>query len=78
MSRENVVPFELFSRAGMSRRGAPDKRQSVAPATFQIECPRCAAVFRFEPDPIRLDPEILCTGCDTMIPLAIQGRADSG
>jgi hypothetical protein len=78
LSRENVVPFQRSSRIGMARRGAPDKRQTVFAETLEIECPNCAAVLCFEPSLLAQGPEILCAGCDVVIPLRIQGRADLG
>jgi hypothetical protein len=61
----------------MARRGAPDKRQRVFAETIEMECPNCAAVLCFEPSLLG-QPEILCAGCDALIPLGIPGRADLG
>lgn len=77
MSRKNVVPFQRFSRIGMARRGAPDKRQPAFSGTLEVECPNCFAVLCFEPSLLAQGPEILCAGCDLVIPLRIH-RADSG
>ncbi len=68
MSRENVVPFQPSDRSGM-RRGAPDKRQEPSLNTLEVECPRCAAVLCFEAGLPSVDPEILCTGCGSVIPV---------
>ena len=73
MSEKNVVRFHPSPRAGMARRGAPDKTQSAQPETVEVECPYCAAVLCLEAGGLALRLEILCAGCDTMIPLG--GRA---
>jgi len=73
LSRENVVPFQRSSRIGMARRGAPDKRQAFTD-TLEVECPNCAAVVCFEPALLAQGPEILCAGCDLVIPLVAPGR----
>ena len=78
MSRENVVPFQRSSRIGMARRGAPDKRQQASAESFEVECPNCAAVLCFEPSLLANGPEILCAGCDLVIPLAVHGREIGG
>lgn len=70
MSEENVVRFHPSPRAGMARRGAPDKTQPAQPETVEVECPSCAAVLCLEAGGLALRPEILCAGCDTMIPLS--------
>jgi hypothetical protein len=54
----------------MARRGAPDKTQAPPPETVEVECPYCAAVISLETGVPALDPEVLCAGCDTAIPLA--------
>ncbi len=69
MSEENVVRFHLSPRAGMARRGAPDKTQSPQPETVEVECPYCAAVLRLESGSLALRPQVLCAECDTAIPL---------
>jgi hypothetical protein len=73
VSEENVVRFHPSPRAGMARRGAPDKTQPAQPETVEVECPYCAAVLCLEAGGLALRPEILCAGCDSMIPLS--GRA---
>jgi hypothetical protein len=70
VSEENVVRFHPSPRAGMARRGAPDKNQSAQSETVEVECPYCAAVLCLEAGGLALRPEILCAGCDTMIPLS--------
>jgi hypothetical protein len=70
VSEQNVVRFYPSSRAGMARRGAPDKSQSPQPETVEVECPYCAAVLCLEAGVLALGPEVLCAGCDTTIPLA--------
>ena len=72
MSEENVVRFHPSPRAGMARRGAPDKSQSPRFETVEVECPYCAAVLCLEAGVLSLAPEVLCAGCDTAIPLAMR------
>ena len=72
MSEQNVVPFAPSPRAGMARRGAPDKTQGPPPGTVEVECPSCAAVTCLEMGTLAIDPEVLCAGCDTTIPLAMR------
>ena len=74
MSEENVVRFHPSPRAGMARRGAPDKTHSPSSETVEVECPYCAAVLCLEPGAVALRPEVQCAGCDTAIPLS-SGRA---
>jgi hypothetical protein len=69
VSEENVVRFHPSSRAGMARRGAPDKTQSPQSETVEVECPYCAAVLCLEAGFLALRPEVLCARCDTTIPL---------
>jgi hypothetical protein len=69
VSEQNVVRFYPSPRAGMARRGAPDKSQSPR-ETVEVECPYCAAVLCLEAGILALRPEVLCAGCDTTIPLA--------
>ena len=70
MSEENVVRFHPSPRAGMARRGAPDKTHSPRSETVEVECPFCAAVLCLEAGVLALRPEVLCAGCDTTIPVA--------
>jgi hypothetical protein len=77
VSEENVVRFDPSPRAGMARRGAPDKTQAP-PETMEVECPYCAAVISLETGILPLDPEVLCAGCDATIPLAGAETADLG
>ena len=72
MSRDNVVPFAAPSRDALARRGAPDKAR--VPVTVEIECPRCAAVLCVDAGALSVDPEILCSGCDTSFSL-VRGEA---
>jgi len=69
VSDENVVRFDPSPRAGMARRGAPDKTQSPPPDAVEIECPFCSAVLCLEAGITALRPEVLCAGCDATIPL---------
>ncbi len=70
MSEENVARFHPSPRAGMARRGAPDKTHSPRSETVEVECPFCAAVLCLEAGVLALRPEVLCAGCDTTIPVA--------
>ena len=72
MSEENVVRFHPSPRAGMARRGAPDKTQSPQFESVEVECPYCAAVLCLEAGFPALRPEVLCGGCGTSIPLGGQ------
>jgi ribosomal protein S27E len=74
VSEENVVRFDPSPRTGMARRGAPDKAQAPPPKTVEVECPNCDAVTSLEAGILTLDPEVLCAGCDTTIPLEEGGR----
>jgi hypothetical protein len=78
VSENNVIRFDPSLRAGMARRGAPDKTQAPLPQTVEVECPYCAAVISLETGVLSLDPEVLCAGCDTAIPLAGAETADLG
>lgn len=69
MNPDNVVPFRPSSRSGMARRGAPDKTCGPTAEAFEIECPRCAAVLCFEAASFSRNLEVLCTGCETAIPV---------
>jgi hypothetical protein len=69
---DNVVPFRPSLRNGMARRGAPDKAHGLPAETFEVECPRCAAVLCLEAASFSRNPEVLCAGCETAIPL--EGR----
>ncbi len=75
MSEENVLRFDPSSRSGMARRGAPDKTQ---PRTVEVECPFCAAVLCLDAAILRLRPEVLCAGCDSVIPIAEDEAIDIG
>ena len=70
MSQQNVVRFEPSLRAGMARRGAPDKTQAPSFETVEVECPYCDAVLRLDAGILPLRPEVLCAACDTTILLA--------
>ena len=72
MSEHNVVPFAPSPRAGMARRGAPDKTHGPSSQTVDVECPSCFAVLRLERGILALDPEVLCAGCDATIALAMR------
>ncbi len=76
MSEENVVRFHLSPRAGMARRGAPDKTQSPQSETVEVECPYCAAVLRLEASSLPRRREVLCAGCDTAILLGVSRTVD--
>ncbi|MFN2384843.1 MAG: hypothetical protein ABR576_00890 [Thermoanaerobaculia bacterium] len=67
MNRDNVVPFEHPHRAGLARRGSPDKLRALIEDTIELECPRCAAVLCL--DAARLLPwkVVLCASCDSPI-----------
>lgn len=78
MSEENVVRFHPSSRAGMARRGAPDKTQSPQSETVEVDCPYCAAVLCLEAGFLALRSEVLCAGCDTTIPLGGSQAIDIG
>lgn len=71
MSNDNVARFDLESRGGMARRGAPDKEGSSNAETVSVECPQCDAVLCLDAAVIALNPEVLCAGCDATVPLAI-------
>lgn len=72
MNRENVLRFDPAPRAGMARRGAPDKRQRPSPETVEVECPFCAAVVCLDARVAALRPEVLCAGCDSTIPIDVE------
>ena len=78
MNEDNVVPFDPSARAGMARRGAPDKTQPRPVETVEIECPFCGAVVCLEAPIAALDPEVLCAGCDAAIPIAGARAVDVG
>jgi hypothetical protein len=78
VSENNVVRFDPSLRAGMARRGAPDKTQAPPPEIVEVECPYCAAVISLETGILSLDPEVLCAACDTAISLAGGETADLG
>jgi hypothetical protein len=67
---DNVARFDLESRGGMARRGAPDKERGTNRETFEVACPECDAVLCFDAAVLALNPEVLCAGCDATIPLA--------
>ena len=71
MNEDNVAPFDLESRDGMARRGAPDKRAGFAPETVSVDCPECDAVLCLDAAVLALSPEVLCAGCDATVPLAL-------
>ena len=71
MSDDNVTRFDLEARAGMARRGAPDKRGGIGPQTISVECPECDAVLCLDAAVLALNPEVLCAGCDATVPLAL-------
>jgi hypothetical protein len=58
VSENNVVPFEISPRAAQARRGSSDK--APAPASIEVECPYCDAVFSLDEELAALDPEVLC------------------
>jgi hypothetical protein len=68
---DNVARFDLETRSGMARRGAPDKRGDPIPETVSVECPECDAVLCLDAAVLALNPEVLCAGCDATIPLAL-------
>ncbi len=78
MSEENVVRFHPSPRAGMARRGAPDKTQSPQSETVEVECPYCGAVLCLEAGFLALRSEVLCASCDTAIPLGGSQAIDIG
>jgi hypothetical protein len=71
VSDDNVARFDLEARAGMARRGAPDKRGRFGPETISVECPECDAVLCLDAAVLALNPEVLCAGCDATVPLAL-------
>lgn len=71
MSDDNVARFDLETRGGMARRGAPDKRGPLQPETVSVECPECDAVLCLDAAVLALNPEVLCAGCDATVPLAL-------
>ena len=78
MSEENVVRFHPSPRAGMARRGAPDKTHSPQSETVEVECPYCAAVLCLETGFLALRSEVLCARCDTAVPLGGSQTIDIG
>ncbi len=78
MSEENVVRFHPSPRAGMARRGAPDKTHSPQSETVEVECPYCAAVLCLETGFLALRSEVLCARCDTAVPLGGSQAIDIG
>lgn len=71
MNDDNVARFDLETRSGMARRGAPDKRGAPVPETVSVECPECDAVLCLDAAVLALNPEVLCAGCDATVPLAL-------
>lgn len=69
MNPNNVVPFGHSFRAGLARRGSPDKVFPMAPETVELECPRCGAVLCLESELLFTGSEILCAGCNSTIPV---------
>jgi hypothetical protein len=71
--KDHVAPFDL-PRIGLARRGAPDKstasRVETVIETFEVECPQCDAVLCLDAGLLALNPEVLCAGCESTIPLA--------
>jgi len=74
VNEDNVALFDLESRGGMARRGAPDKRADFHPETVEVECPECDAVLCLDAAVLALKPEVLCAGCDATVPLALSSR----
>lgn len=72
MNRDNVVPFEHPRRAGLARRGSPDKFRATMDGTIQVECPRCAAVLCLDAARVLVPPEVLCSACSS--PLSVEER----
>jgi hypothetical protein len=70
VNEDNVARFDLESRGGMARRGAPVKEREVTRETVEVECPECDAVLCLDASVFALHPEVLCAGCDATIPLA--------
>ena len=76
MSEENVLRFEPSARAGMARRGAPDKTHGQPPENVEVVCPYCNAVLFMETKTLAVGSDLLCAGCDTAIPLTSAETAD--
>jgi hypothetical protein len=67
VNRDNVVPFEHPHRAGLARRGSPDKWRALIEDTIELECPRCAAVLCLDAGRLLLPQPVLCAGCGSPI-----------
>ena len=74
MSNHNVARFDLETRDGMARRGAPDKQAGLVAETVSVECPECDAILCLDTAVLALNPEVLCAGCDATVPLALSSR----
>jgi hypothetical protein len=69
VNRDNVVPFEHHRRAGLARRGSPDKFRSAVDGAVELECPRCAAVLCLDAARVLPRPEVLCSACSSPLSL---------
>jgi hypothetical protein len=78
VSEENVLRFEPSPRAGMARRGAPDKTHGVQSENVEVVCPYCGAVLLLEITTLAVATDVLCVGCDATFPLAGAETADLG
>ena len=70
MKHDNVVPFDPMKRAGMARRGAPDKTERPGPGAVVMACPSCASELRLEAAWLEGETDLLCGRCETEISLA--------
>lgn len=76
MNRDNVVPFEHPHRAGLARRGSPDKLRTLIEDTIELECPRCAAVLCLDAARLMVPPAVLCAACNSPLWPEEPGTAD--
>jgi hypothetical protein len=69
VNEDNVVPFEHPRRAGLARRGSPDKFRAPTDGTIELECPRCAAVLCLDAARALVPPSVLCSACGSPLSL---------